>query len=432
MGGLQLPMRGKQSRIRLIVAGIVVLTLAIVAILGGASNIRGTVVKPEVSFPSLESIRVDADTTNTRSVDTVWKSIAMSTTAAACTDWVTYHSNQQGNWDIFRMDGVTKGTVATSNMTANSTRSDISPARSPDSEWIAFASDRDGNWEIYVSRVNGADLQRVTFNTWATEINPVWSPDGKYLMYESTRNGNWDLYMATLATGEETRLTTNPANDSNAFWSPDSQRVIFQSDRDEIWQIYDHDVATQVERALSDGSGEDFDPSYSPDGTRILFSSNAVGSKNSVITIANADGSNRVQISDATLKSLNAVWSSDGAMVAYQSEYTDKPLSDIYVYDVAMGIQRPLTANSGKNYAPTWMCGTSQVVFTSDLEGNPNLFLLDAKSSEGSEVGPGPLKDIAKQLTSDSSAEEFAQNSPGIERGSRRALIDTRKKPGKQ
>ncbi|MBX3061360.1 MAG: PD40 domain-containing protein [Anaerolineae bacterium] len=416
----------KQNTVRLVVAGVVVLTLALVAILGGATNIFGTVIKPETAFPSLANIRTDPDTTNARVANTVWQPVETST-QAVCSDWLAYHTDQQGNWDIFRLDGVRSGDLKSTNVTAGGTKDDLSPTRSPDGQWIAYASIRDGNWEIYVARADGTQTQRLTYNTWATEINPVWSPDGQAIVYESIRNGNWDLYLADVKTGEEKRLTSHPGNDANAFWSPDAQKLLFQSDRDDFSQIYELDVTTLVETRISDGSSEDFDPSYSPDGQRILFTSLVGEGGNNVINMANADGTNRLQITDATKNSINPVWSSDGALVAFQADF--KTSTDIFVYDVAMGVQRQLTANSGHNFAPTWICDSSLLVFTSDTTGDTNLFVLEfTPNSSASELGAQKVTDIAKRLTSSAAADIYPQNSPSIERGSRHALLTSKSK----
>lgn len=416
----------KQNNVRLVVAGVVVLTLALVAILGGATNIFGTVVKPDSDFPSLANIRTDPDTTNTRVAEAVWQPVETSA-QNTCSDWLAYHTNQQGNWDIFRLDGIRSGDFKSTNVTPDGTKDDLSPTRSPDGQWIAYASTRDGNWEIYVARADGSQTQRLTFNTWATEINPVWSPDGQSIVYESIRNGNWDLYLADVKTGEEKRLTSHPGNDANAFWSPDAKKLLFQSDRDDFSQIYELDVASLAEARISDGTSEDFDPSYSPDGKHILFTSLVGESGNNVINMANADGNSRTQISDATTNSINPVWSSDGALIAFQADF--KANTDIFVYDVAMGVQRKLTANSGHNFAPTWICDSNLLVFTSDATGDANLFMMEfTPNASASELGAQKVTDIATRLTASAAADMYPQNSPSIERGSRHSLLASKPK----
>ena len=194
---------------------------------------------------------------------------------AVCPEWFVYHTNQTGDWEIFRYGDLPGNPDADVNLSKGIGEQiyDIGPSRSPDAGWIAFASNRDENWEIYVATTDGEFQQRVTNNTRAIDYDPVWSPVGDLIVFESSRDGNWELYAVNVATGEQTRLTDNPANDLNAFWSPDGTRIVFESDRDGLWQIYELDLATLEVTRISDGTANDQDPTYSMDGERVAFRS---------------------------------------------------------------------------------------------------------------------------------------------------------------
>ena len=101
----------------------------------------------------------------------------------ACPDGVLYHSDRGDTWDIYMLgapmppDGLSQGPDS----------ADAQPSASPDGQWAAFTSDRDalGAWEIFIARVDGSQLQRLTFNS-ADDINPVWGPDSR-IVAESDR-----------------------------------------------------------------------------------------------------------------------------------------------------------------------------------------------------------------------------------------------------
>ena len=153
---------------------------------------------------------------------------------AVCPPWVFYHSDRDGDWDVYRLD-----VGASNNVSQGPGSADIQPTYSQDAEWVTFTSNRAGesNWEIWLARADGTEQQRLTYNT-ATDINPVWGPDG-LVIFESNRDGDWELYLAdVMGSAEPLRLTHNPASDINAFWSRDGDFIVFQTDRDGDWEIF--------------------------------------------------------------------------------------------------------------------------------------------------------------------------------------------------
>jgi len=336
-----------------------------------------------------------------------------------CPDWLVYHTNQTGDWEVFRLGELPGQPGAEPNLTQGVGLRvyDVAPSRSPDAEWIAFASNRDGNWEIYIGSADGTFQQRVTYTLDAIDIDPMWSPDGAWIVYDSARNGNWDLYMVNVATGVETRLTDSPSNDLNAFWSPDSSKLVFQSDRDGFWQIYELTLATREVRRLSDGLGDDHEPQYSHDGTKIAFYSYRFGD-NSVIMVMNADGTGVMPVSDPNGDANLHVFSPDDTLIAYQSDL-DGDL-DIYVYQFASNQTRLVTDNAIDDYAPTWWCNANIVIFTSDITGDSNLFETPA---EPISAPPILVETEATQLTNELESDQYPQNTPADEDASRQRSL---------
>src|SRR5690606_13516314 len=294
--------------------------------------------------------------------------------SARCVNWMLYHTNQTGDWEIFRL-GDTEGIIS-ANLSQGEGANDMAPTRSPNAEWVVFASDRDGNWELYLAPSNGDSslIRRLTFNTIAIDTDPVWGP-GNYVVFESTRSGNWDLFLMDMTSGRVRQITDNEASDINAYWSPDGSKLVFQSDRSGKWQIYELDLRTLDVKLLSDGQGIDFDPQYSNGGSQIAFRSYRDGS-DSVLYLMNADGSGVRPISDLDGDATNHTSSPDDGLIAYRSDL-DGDL-DIYVNDVRADETRKLTDNDIPDYAPTWQCNTTRVVFTSDIAGNPDIYDAEA------------------------------------------------------
>jgi Tol biopolymer transport system component/PKD repeat protein len=346
--------------------------------------------------------------------------------ASVCPDWLVYHTNMTGDWEIFRLGNGEGDRLAQFDPNLSQGRgqdiTDMSPTRSNDGDWIAFTSNRDStpdqeNWELYISKVDNSEIRRLTYNTFAKDIDPAWSPDGRYIAFETDRDGNWELYLFDLLTGAETRLTDDVAHDINPFWSPDAKQIAFQSDRSGKWQIYLLDVATGEVTLVSDGTTEDHDPHISFDGEQIAFRAYANGG-NSGIYLMNIDGSDKALISDLSAGSANHTWSPDDSLIAYQSNL-DGDL-DIYVYEIETGETRLVTDNEIPDYAPTWWCDAPVVVFTSDVTGDPNIFSTPALPIDAQAI----LVDVeANQLTTDPRSDVYPENTPSEENASREGNV---------
>ena len=66
------------------------------------------------------------------------------------------------------------------------------------------------------------------------------SPDGNQALVSiATSVGDpRDLWRVDLASGSQTRVTSDPADEQVSVWSPDGRRVIFNSRRNGQWDVY--------------------------------------------------------------------------------------------------------------------------------------------------------------------------------------------------
>jgi Tol biopolymer transport system component len=345
-----------------------------------------------------------------------------------CPPWLLYHTNENGFWEIFRLDGVRDDEQGQETLRTNLTHGasleadDMSPSRSPNNEWIVFTSNRDTlpdeaeNWELYIAHISGDPglVQRLTYNTVARDINPMWGPNN-FIVFQTTRHGTWDLYVIDMATGLEYRVTDSAGNDTNPHWSPDGQQIVFQSDRDGgQWQLYTVDLPTLRLTRLSDGSRIDVDPQFAPDGRTIAYRSYAQDGAGSVLYTMDVFTRQSRSITSADLDATNQAWSPSGAYLAFQGD--DGQQLNVYVYEVASGSLRQLTDQAVADYAPTWRCADDVVVFTSDASDTPDIF---EALTLPIDAPPIPVLEGAERLTFEPFDNIYPQNTPVQEFASR-------------
>jgi len=271
-----------------------------------------------------------------------------------CPDWVVFHSNRDGNWELYQLNA---GGLL--NLTRNPA-TDLGPTSGPESSLIAFQSDRDGDWEIYVMDADGDNQQQLTHNT-ARDTDPVWSPacSAGRIAFQSDRDGNWEIYIMNADGSGQQRLTEHPAADVDPFWSPDGRWIAFQSHRDGRWQIYALRLSDLHLLRLTNSLGDDVDPVWSPDGQWISFRSNRDGFWK--LYLVNPDGTEERQITTGSGNDRNQVWSPDGSEIAFQSDRDGR--WEIYVVSADGSQIRRLTQIPGVIHeAPTWSCDGHHII----------------------------------------------------------------------
>ncbi len=105
-------------------------------------------------------------------------------------------------------------------------------------EKITFHSQRDGNREIYSMDPDGSNQTRLTNNTF-TDGEPTWSPGGSRIAFNTNRDANTEIYVMDADGSNQTNLTNAPGSvESEPAWSPDGSKIAFQTNRDGFrWRV---------------------------------------------------------------------------------------------------------------------------------------------------------------------------------------------------
>jgi dipeptidyl aminopeptidase/acylaminoacyl peptidase len=106
------------------------------------------------------------------------------------------------------------------------------PAISPDQKMVAVGK-RDPQTktrDIWVIDLQRSTSSRLTFDP-ADDTNPTWSPDGARIAFSSNRKGHRDIYVKPASgVGEEKILMESTEDQSVEDWSADGQYLVWGSD----------------------------------------------------------------------------------------------------------------------------------------------------------------------------------------------------------
>ena len=255
------------------------------------------------------------------------------------------------------------------------------PTEEPHGPRIAFSSNRGADpnvLDVCVMDVNTGEITVLNTGFNAAHF-PKWSPDGSRIMFVVEQI--WNLYTIKPDGSELTQLTDFRSN--NADWSPDGSQIVFQSDHQnepvDTPDLYIMDLASgALTEILDQPEIIDYSPRWSPDGETIMFLSQLTG-KYEIYTM-NTDGSDMQQVSDTVDTVFDATWSPDGSRIAVV--YGKGNLTDIYVMDPD-GISNVvrLTANKSSNNNPSFTPDGQQLLFSSNMNGNLDLYIINVDGS---------------------------------------------------
>lgn len=101
-------------------------------------------------------------------------------------------------------------------------------ALSPDGKQAVFHSNRDGNFDIYLVDITGDNLRRLT-NHPSNDVTPIWSPNGTKIIFASDREGNEYQLFEMDADGSNVASFISAPGTSNYSprFSPNGQRLAF-------------------------------------------------------------------------------------------------------------------------------------------------------------------------------------------------------------
>lgn len=209
--------------------------------------------------------------------------------------------------------------------------------------------------DIWRADADGANA-RVLFASPGYDAEATICPRDGRILFTSTMNGDLDLYVMDRDGGNVTQLTDTPGYDGGGFFSPDCSKIVWRASRP---------------------TGEALDE------YRALLAKQLVRPSKLEIFVANADGSEAVQVTHNGKANFAPYMHPDNRRIAFASNQSDPRGRDfdIYVIDVDGSGQERITTNPSFDGFPMWSHDGRYLVFASNRgnarPGETNIFVAE-------------------------------------------------------
>ncbi|WP_028315678.1 TolB family protein [Desulfatibacillum aliphaticivorans] len=254
---------------------------------------------------------------------------------------------------------------------------------------IVFAANAQDQWNLWVIEPETKYLSQLTRTT-QTERFPAVRPGGKHIAYVSGRK---QIRIMDSLTGEADTVNLPLGIYAQPTWAPAGFELAFveytavPADAAEIFSIKkEGDIFRLPEKITKFPPMMTF-PSYSPDGKLMACASfkrdPVLGVIEEIIVIDLKTGS-QSQLTHDGADSFFPVWSPDGSKLAYTSNLEGN--FDIWAVSYPKGEKTRLTRSPSYDGEPSWSPDGSRIAFISSRSGHREIWTIDAGGADSRQV----------------------------------------------
>jgi serine/threonine-protein kinase len=187
------------------------------------------------------------------------------------------------------------------------------------------------------------------------------SPDGQQVALGVSDPANQDVWIYDLERDAPTRLTLDPAVDSNPIWTPDGERVLWQSSRDSPSTVFSKaaDGTGEAKPLTSDGHVQG-PSSISPDG-KTLVVWQARGGSVDMGTMSMDDPSTTDTLFENDFRHGHSDISPDGRWIAYASD--EEGQNEIYVQPFPNVNDDRVKVSRDGGFSPRWGANSDELFY---------------------------------------------------------------------
>jgi len=172
--------------------------------------------------------------------------------------------------------------------------------------------------------------------------------------------------------------TVKKRGEYNAVVSPDYTKIIFNTYQFGGWKIaigdFKEEQITNVKK-LTNRSNYEYCAKYSPDGSKIVYQEYNWGTNGATIYIADKNGKNAKPFFKPNISDQNLDWTRDNKSIVFTNAKS-KYLS-IYIKSIDGTVVKKISNHNANNFAPSTSKVTDKIAFLSDKTGKIDLFVMD-------------------------------------------------------
>ncbi len=259
---------------------------------------------------------------------------------------------------------------------------DSDPRVSPDGKWLAFsrhASISVGDW--YVAPLENNRLgepRRISDFSSEVRCGAAWLASSNGLLACGATEGEPRLWRLQLSGGPPQPVPMLTEDDIAPSISAAGGRLAFQRKNldTNLWRAELDKPDSEPARLIASTRAE-LHPDFSPDGSRIVFASGRSGRVE--VWVADADGSNPVQVTTEGGGPAAPRWSPDGKQIVFARR--PRGNVDVYVVSARGGAARRLTTNPATDATAYWSRDGRSVYFASNRTGRQEVWKIAADGS---------------------------------------------------